>query len=81
MDVEMSPLPHDIVGSVVTCADGGSNRLYDTMGPLRNRYCSGELTDVTNTLFSYIPHVICGDLDSARQEVIQFYKDKVNLTL
>lgn len=30
-------------------------------------------------MFSYIPHVICGDLDSAREEVVQFYKDKVSL--
>ena len=34
-----------------------------------------------DNVFSYIPHVICGDLDSARSEVIQFYKEEVNLTL
>ncbi|XP_065888881.1 thiamin pyrophosphokinase 1-like [Dysidea avara] len=46
---------------LVVCADGGSNRLYDSMKEDRNKY---------------VPHVICGDLDSIRKEVVQFYKEK-----
>lgn len=33
----MTALPHVTAGSIVICADGGSNRLYDMMAPVRNR--------------------------------------------
>lgn len=36
--------------SVVICADGGSNRLYDDMAPVRNRYNDEELSDVINNI-------------------------------
>ncbi|KAL5034573.1 thiamine pyrophosphokinase, variant 2 [Batrachochytrium dendrobatidis] len=47
--------------SVRICADGGANRLYDTLGTdeLRKRY---------------LPDCICGDLDSLRPQVRQFYQ-------
>lgn len=32
------------------CADGGSNRLYDDMAPVRNRYNDEELSDVINNI-------------------------------
>ncbi len=27
----------------------------------------------------YVPNVICGDLDSARQEVLSYYKERVSV--
>jgi len=48
---------------MVVCADGGSNRIYD----YHNR---------TETREKYIPHVILGDLDSARPEVLEYYKNR-----
>lgn len=47
--------------SLHVCADGGSNRLYDIAGTDRDKY---------------IPHTICGDLDSARDEVLEYYKKR-----
>ena len=46
--------------SLHVCADGGANRLY-------NMTESPEL---------YTPHTICGDLDSAQPEVLQFYQQR-----
>ncbi|XP_060597490.1 thiamin pyrophosphokinase 1-like [Ruditapes philippinarum] len=43
------------------CVDGGTNELYDTLGEQR-----GE----------HVPDIITGDFDSARADVLQFYKDK-----
>lgn len=48
--------------SLHVCADGGANHLYDM-----SEGVSREL---------YIPHTICGDLDSARSEVLQYYEHK-----
>lgn len=45
--------------SLQVCADGGANRLYD-------------FTDLHD---KYLPHTICGDLDSARPEVLQYFKE------
>mmetsp|Transcript_11503 Transcript_11503/g.15003 ORF Transcript_11503/g.15003 Transcript_11503/m.15003 type:complete len:316 (-) Transcript_11503:421-1368(-) len=43
------------------CADGGANRLHDSLPPpLRNKY---------------VPSVIKGDLDSLRDDVKDFYRD------
>ncbi|XP_064394005.1 thiamin pyrophosphokinase 1-like isoform X2 [Halichondria panicea] len=47
--------------SVVACADGGSNTLFDCVEPDRHKY---------------VPNVICGDLDSARPEVLSYYKER-----
>lgn len=44
------PVLNTIAGSVVICADGGSNRLYDDMAPVRNRYNDEELSDVINNI-------------------------------
>lgn len=41
--------------------DGGTNELYDNMASQRDKY---------------IPDIITGDFDSARSEVLQFYKEK-----
>ena len=46
--------------SLVTCADGGSNRLFD---------CVKEIDKL-------VPHTICGDLDSARSAVLQHYQQR-----
>ncbi|XP_048238448.1 thiamin pyrophosphokinase 1-like [Haliotis rufescens] len=43
------------------CADGGSNRLYNTMGGDRD---------------SYIPNIITGDFDSAHKSVLDYYRNK-----
>ena len=47
--------------SMVVCADGGSNRLYDTLSN-------------DNERTQYKPQVIVGDLDSMRPDVRQFYE-------
>ena len=47
--------------SLHVCADGGSNRLYDMAASHRDQY---------------LPHTICGDLDSARDGVLQYYQQR-----
>ena len=47
--------------SMVVCADGGSNRLYDVFSNARDR-------------MKYKPHAIVGDLDSLRPDVRAFYE-------
>eukprot|EP01041_Mallomonas_annulata_P011822 gene11822-24787_t len=49
------------VSSIRICADGGANRLFD-----------GCVTDADKTKF--IPHYICGDLDSLRPDVANHYR-------
>lgn len=44
------------------CADGGANRLYDALQPEER--------------VNFIPDVICGDLDSARKDVLDYYQSK-----
>ncbi|KAF5327129.1 hypothetical protein D9619_004955 [Psilocybe cf. subviscida] len=44
------------------CADGGANRLFDTLG-----------NDVDRARF--LPDLIKGDLDSIRPDVVQYYQD------
>ena len=48
--------------SMVVCADGGSNRLYDVFNNAGDR-------------IKYKPHAIVGDLDSLRPDVRNFYED------
>jgi len=49
------------------CADGGANRLYD---------CLKQFSE--DNIENFIPNFICGDMDSARTEVVGFYKKKGN---
>ena len=46
--------------SLVICADGGSNRLFDCLADTAERE-------------QYLPACIVGDLDSVREEVKEFY--------
>ncbi|SCU88527.1 LAMI_0D10418g1_1 [Lachancea mirantina] len=48
---------------VHVCADGGANRLYEYLGDEIVRQ-------------KYIPHYIVGDLDSVRNEVLSYYREK-----
>lgn len=49
--------------SLVLCADGGANRLYDITAGGAERE-------------AHIPHIICGDLDSVQSSVLQFYHER-----
>jgi len=49
----------------IFCADGGANRFYDSM----KKYSPYKFEE-------YFPKFICGDMDSAREEVKEFYKKK-----
>jgi len=53
--------------SIHVCCDGGSNRLYDSLSVEERN--------------SYVPQFICGDLDSARAEVLDFYKKRGTTTV
>ena len=46
--------------SLHMCADGGANQLHD----------------MTESPELYLPHTVCGDLDSARPEVLQYYQQR-----
>lgn len=52
-----------ITAAMFLCADGGANRLYDV---LKKKDLHKEL----------IPDMICGDMDSIRPEIRDFYKSK-----
>ena len=52
--------------SFIICADGGANRLYD-MSLFENSSLSRE---------DFIPMAIVGDLDSARSNVQDYYRQK-----
>lgn len=49
------------------CADGGANRLYDSLSEQDRR--------------RYLPDLIKGDLDSLRQDVEAFYSDLVGVDM
>lgn len=51
--------------SLHICADGGANRLYE--------YCEGD--------DKLIPDFIVGDLDSAKEEVLEFYKSRGSIII
>eukprot|EP00466_Bigelowiella_natans_P004261 jgi/Bigna1/129605/aug1.9_g4313 len=51
---------------VIVCADGASNRLY------RLSHMEGG----KGVAEKYVPHVVCGDLDSIRPDVVDYYRDK-----
>lgn len=48
------------------CADGAANRLHDL----------SDHEDPKNTC-DFIPNIITGDFDSAKPEILEFYKKKV----
>ena len=52
-----------ILAVVKATIDGGTNELYDNTEKQRD---------------SYIPDIITGDFDSARPEVLHYYKEKVS---
>lgn len=53
----------------IVCADGGCNRLYQQ----EKRQVSSYL----KITCSLIPHIIHGDLDSATDDVLDYYRGKV----
>ncbi|KAI0925984.1 hypothetical protein AcV5_008566 [Taiwanofungus camphoratus] len=63
------PLVHRLWDACIwrCCADGGANRLYDT---LKSRLQSEQDRDLRSL---YIPDLIKGDLDSLRDDVREFY--------
>jgi thiamine pyrophosphokinase len=58
------------------CADGGANRLYDAVSDdvLHRPLLDGDHRDVHET--SYIPDLICGDLDSLEISVKEYYEQR-----
>ncbi|CAI5948302.1 unnamed protein product [Closterium sp. NIES-64] len=63
-----TPILWQQAGSLRLCADGGVNRLYDELPGM----FPGEDPDDVRRRF--VPHIIKGDLDSARPQVLAFYK-------
>lgn len=49
------------------CVDGGTNTLYDAMNPTERS--------------THTPKYICGDLDSIRPEVLQYYQQKGSIVV
>ncbi|KAJ1659291.1 hypothetical protein IWQ61_001612 [Dispira simplex] len=52
---------------VRVCADGAANRLYETFHNTRNSLVA------TDAEKNYIPTVICGDMDSAKKDVVDYF--------
>ncbi|GJP73417.1 hypothetical protein CLOP_g4132 [Closterium sp. NIES-67] len=63
-----TPILWQQAGSLRLCADGGINRLYDELPGM----FPGEDPDDVRRRF--VPHIIKGDLDSARPQVLAYYK-------
>ncbi|CAI5534705.1 unnamed protein product, partial [Closterium sp. Naga37s-1] len=63
-----TPILWQQAGSLRLCADGGVNRLYDELPGM----FPGEDPDDVRRRF--VPHIIKGDLDSARPQVLAYYK-------
>ena len=57
------------MSSFVCCADGGANRIYDLFGSKESENFSPD-----EERQNYIPHVIIGDFDSVRPEVLKYYE-------
>ena len=57
------------MSSLVCCADGGANRIYDLFASKESQDANPE-----DERQNYIPNFIIGDLDSARPEVLQYYE-------
>lgn len=71
-----TPIPHDYWRAFIRlwrradlriCADGATNRLLDSVG-------SGAWSEMP------LPSIICGDLDSVREDVRDFFEEKVRGT-
>jgi thiamine pyrophosphokinase len=56
------------LADVIYCADGSANRLHDSL------FAVGDNVDDRE---QYLPHAICGDLDSIRCEVADYYRSSL----
>ncbi|GHJ88046.1 hypothetical protein NliqN6_4448 [Naganishia liquefaciens] len=60
---------------VKICADGGGNRLHDTLQHLKGGL-EGKSQGIVDLRDAFLPDVIKGDLDSLRPDVQEFYAAK-----
>ena len=72
-----SPLdPPAAAAAVRVCADGGANRLYDELPGLVAAAATAGPSGAEEVRATYLPSAIRGDLDSIREDVLQFYRQR-----
>ena len=83
----LTPLIVFFQGQVRCCADGGANRLHDSIGArssteVVDRVCPHDCSATSDEKSScpYTPNFVKGDLDSLRPDVREYYSSRVSIS-